>query len=158
MNGAWKLDCDITKRWYLYNLAGVGYDEIGKIDLRYEVGPGLGYHLIQVTNFFVNTEVGVNYQKEERSDDTESSRFYGRVAQNGAWKITPRLTWDEKLEYLPSVEEADLYKIRFETNLRYALLQNLFLNISLVDTYDSQPAVGVTQNDLQLRSSIGVKF
>jgi hypothetical protein len=100
----------------------------------------------------------VNYQKEERADDTELSRFYGRVAQNSAWKITPRLTWDEKLEYLPSVEDSELYKIRFETNLRYALLQNLFLNITLVDTYDSQPAAGVTQNDLQLRSSIGVKF
>jgi putative salt-induced outer membrane protein YdiY len=141
-----------------YNLAGVGYDEVRKIDLRYEVGPGLGYHLVQTTNFFVNTEVGVNYQKEERSDETESSRFYGRLGQNCTWKITPRLSWDEKVEYLPSIDDAELYKFRFETNLRYALLQNLFLNLSLIDTYDSQPADGVTQNDLQLRSSIGVKF
>ena len=158
MGGAWKLDYDITKKWYLYNLAGVGYDEIRKIDLRYEVGPGIGYHLVQATNFFLNTEVGANYQKEERSDDTELSRFYARVGQNCAWKITPRLSWDEKVEYLPSVEDVDIYKIRFETNLRYALLQNLFLNFSLIDTYDSRPADGVTQNDLQLRSSIGVKF
>lgn len=158
MNGAWKLDCDLAKSWYLYNLAGVGYDEIRRIDLRYETGPGLGYHLVQTPNFFLNAEIGANYQKEERSDDTETSRFYGRVSQNCAWKITPRLSWDEKVEYLPSMEIGELYRIRFETNLRYALLQNLFLNLSLIDTYESQPANGVTQNDLQLRSSIGVKF
>ena len=158
MSGAWKMDCDITKRWYLYNQAGVGYDEIRKINLRYEVGPGVGYHLVQTTNFFVNTELGVNYQKEERADDTELSRFYGRAGQYCTWKITPRLSWDEKLEYLPSVDDVELYKIRFETNLRYALLQNLFLNLSLIDTYDSQPANGIKQNDLQIRSSVGVKF
>lgn len=158
MNGALKVDCDITKKWYIYNLAAVGYDEIRKIDLRYELGPGLGYHLVQASNFFVNTEIGANYQMEERADGTELSRFYGRAAQNAVWKITPRLTWDEKLEYLPSIEEPELYRIRFEMNLRYAMLQNLFLNLSLIDTYDSQPAAGVTQNDLQLRSSIGVKF
>jgi hypothetical protein len=158
MNGTWKLDYDLTKKIYVYNLAGAGYDEIRKIDVRYEVGPGVGYHLIQWSNFFVNVEAGASYQKEERSDGTELSRFYGRVAENATWKITPRLTWDEKFEYLPSVEDPSQYRMRFETNFRYALLQNVFFNLSLIDTYDSQPANGVTQNDLQLRSSVGVKF
>ncbi len=158
MNGSWKLDFDLSRRWYLYNIAGVGYDELRKVDLRYEVGPGLGYRLVLASNFLANAEAGANYQQEERADDTELSRFYGRAAQNCAWRITPRLTWDEKVEYLPSIEDVELYKIRFETNLRYALLQNLFLNIALIDIYDSQPPDGVTQNDLQLRSSIGLKF
>src|SRR6185503_18715082 len=105
MNGSAKVDYDLTKKWYVYNLAGMGYDEIRKIDLRYEIGPGLGYHLIQWTNFFVNTELGASYQKEERSDDSELSTFFGRVAQNAAWKITPRLTWDEKFEYLPRIQD-----------------------------------------------------
>ena len=158
MGGSVKTDLDLTKKWYVYNLAGMGYDEIRRIDLRYEIGPGLGYHLIQWTNFFVNTEVGAAYQHEERSDGSELSTFFGRVAENGTWKITPRLTWDEKFEYLPRIEDPDQYRIRFETNLRYAMLQNIFFNLSLIDIYESNPANRVTQNDLQVRSSIGVKF
>ena len=158
MNGSVKTDFDLTKKWYVYNLAGMGYDEIRKIDLRYEIGPGLGYHLIQWTNFFLNTEVGATYQKEERSDDTELSTFFGRVAENATWKITPRLSWDEKFEYMPRIEDPGHYRIRFETNLRYAMLQNIFLSLSLIDIYDSRPVNRVVKNDLQVRSSIGVKF
>lgn len=158
MNGAAKTDFDLTKKWYVYNLGAIGYDEIRRIDLRYEVGPGLGYHLIQWTNFFVNLEAGATYQREERADGSELSRFFGRLAQNAAWKITPRLTWDEKFEYLPQIEDPAQYRMRFETNLRYAMLQNVFVNLSIIDVYDSQPANRVTQNDLQVRSSVGVKF
>src|SRR6185369_5361311 len=64
MNGSIKLDYDLTDRLYVYNLGGAGYDELRKIDLRYEIGPGLGYHLIRITNFFANTEFGFNYQEE----------------------------------------------------------------------------------------------
>jgi putative salt-induced outer membrane protein YdiY len=158
MNGAIKTDFDLTKKWYVYNLVGAGYDEIRKIDLRYEVGPGLGYHLIQRTNFFMNLEVGATYQKEERADGSEVSRFFGRAAEMATWKITPRLTWDEKLEYMPQIDDPAQFRMRFETNFRYAMLQNVFFNLSLIDIYDSQPANGVTPNDLQLRSSVGVKF
>jgi hypothetical protein len=158
MNGAVKTDFDLTKKWYVYNLAGMGYDVIRKIDLRYEIGPGVGYHLIQWTNFFVNVESGVTYQKEERTDGSEVSHVYGRLAENVAWKITPRLSWDEKFEYLPRIDDPGEYRMRFETNLRYAMLQNVFFNLSVIDIYDSLPANGVMRNDLQVRSSVGVKF
>jgi hypothetical protein len=158
MNGSIKVEYDLTKKWYAYNLAAMGYDEIRKIDLLYEIGPGLGYHLIRWTNFFVNVEAGASYRIEERADDTRLRTFSGRLAQNATWKITPRLTWDEKFEYLPRLEDLRQYRMRFETNLRYALLQNIFFNLSLIDTYDSDPATGITQNDLQVRSSVGVKF
>jgi hypothetical protein len=59
---------------------------------------------------------------------------------------------------MPSLEESGEYRIRFETNFRYAMLQNVFLNVSILDIYDSQPALGIKKNDLQIRSSVGVKF
>jgi putative salt-induced outer membrane protein YdiY len=158
MNGSVKVEYDLTKRWYLYNLAGAGYDEIRKIDLRWETGPGVGYHLIRTTNLIANVEAGFNYQNEEHTDGTSVKTFFYRFAENAAWKITPRLTWDEKFEYLPRVEDVGQYRFTFETNLRYAMLQNIFLNLSLIDIYDSEPAGGVARNDLQFRSSVGVRF
>ncbi len=158
MYGAVKTDYDLTKKWYVYNMAGMGYDEIRRIDLRYEVGPGVGYHLIQRTNFFMNVEAGANYQHENRTESETVSTFYFRFAENATWKITPRLSWDEKFEYMPQVDNMTEFRMRFESNLRYALLQNVFVNLSVVDIYDSQPANRVTKNDLQIRSSLGVKF
>jgi hypothetical protein len=157
MNGFIKTEYDITKRWYGYNLGGAGYDKIRKIDLRYELGPGLGYRLIQWSNFFVNVEAGATYQNERREGE-DINTIFGRLAENASWRITPRLSWDERLEYLPALDDPSIYRVRFETNLRYAMLQNIFFNLSLINIYDADPAREVSKNDLQIRSSIGVKF
>ena len=57
------------------------------------------------------------------------------------------------IEYNPEDVHTD-----FETNFRYWLRSNLSLNLTVLDVYDTQPAPNVTRNDLQLRSSVGVKF
>jgi hypothetical protein len=48
--------------------------------------------------------------------------------------------------------------MRFETTLSYELWKNLSLNWTVLDLYDSEPAAGVERNELQIRSSLGVKF
>lgn len=158
MNGSGKADYDVTTKWYVYAMGGMGYDEIRLIDLRSELGSGLGYHLYRSANFMANLEGGASYQKEDRADGTTLSTFFVRFGQNAMWKITPNLTLDEKFEYLPRMEDPGEFKFRLEANLRYAIMANVFLNLSLLDMYDSQTANGVTQNDFQLRSSVGVKF
>jgi len=65
---------------------------------------------------------------------------------------------DEKFEFFPRVDEWEKYRLRFESNLRYALLANLSFVVTVLDQYDTQPALTVTKNDLQLRSSISLKF
>ena len=158
MYGSSKTDVDLDHRVYVYNLAGAGYDEIRKINLRYEAGPGIGYHLLKTTNFVLNTEFGANYQSQYNSDNTRMESFYFRFAEDSAWKINSRFSWDEKYEFFPPVENWGRYRFRFETNLRYALLYNLSLVFTLLEQYDTQPVAGVGQNDLQIRSSLGLKF
>ncbi|MBI5383882.1 MAG: DUF481 domain-containing protein [Verrucomicrobia bacterium] len=158
IDAANKTDFDIGQRWYVYNLAGMGYDSVRKIDLRYEVGPGLGYHLLTRPNFVLNAEAGFDYQMEDRADSPNVSRFYGRLGESGVWKITDRFSFDHRFEYFPSLEDAAEFRLRGEATLRYWLLQNISLNLSVLDTYDTAPAKNVTPNDLQIRSSVGVKF
>lgn len=158
MDGSAKTDFDLNKKWYVYNLAGAGFDEIRKIDLRYEIGPGVGYHLITRTNFVMNLESGINYQAQYFSTGVESEHFYFRLAENVTWKISKKVTWDEKFEYFPRVEDLTEFRLRFETNLRYWISDHLSFNLTLLDLYDTQPANNVSRNDLQIRSSVGIKF
>jgi putative salt-induced outer membrane protein YdiY len=158
MDGLSKSDFDLGRRFYIYGLGGGGYDEIRKINLRYEIGPGLGYHLVKLTNFFLNTEFGVDFQRQELVDDTTTDLFFYRLAENFSWKLNSKLTLDEKFEFLPRVEDIEQYRFRLESNFRYQLMSNLSLNLTVVDQYDTQPAESVTRNDLQVRSSVGVKF
>jgi hypothetical protein len=157
MEGVDKTALDIGKRYYLYNLLGVGYDEVLKIDLRYEIGPGVGYHLFSHTNFLANAETGVDYQVQYRSDNTETKNFFPRVAEDVSWKLNSHFTFTERFEFFPPVATTE-YRARLESNLSYALWANLSFNLSVLDLYDSHPAEEVPNNDLQVRSAIGITF
>lgn len=157
MNGSDKIDFDVRDRVYAYNLFSAGYDKVRKINLRYEAGPGVGYHLFTHPNFMMNVEVGLDYQAEYRADGTTTGNFFPRLAEDFSWKLNRHLSLTEKLELFPPMDTAD-YRARFEGNLSYRFWQNLSLNLTLLDLYDSEPAQGVPNNDLQIHSSLGVAF
>ena len=48
MDGSLKTDYDLNPKVYVYGLIGAGYDEIRKVDWRYEVSPGLGRRLLRL--------------------------------------------------------------------------------------------------------------
>ena len=160
MDGLSQTDLDFgkTKKFFASFLGGAGYDEIRKIDLGYQFGPGVGYHLITRTNFILNTMGGMNYQSQHFSNRTKQENFYYRVAEDFTWKAKPKMTVIEKFEFLPQAEKLGKYRFRYETTVSYALLQHVSLNLSVIDIYDTQHAVNVLPNDLQIHSSIGVKF
>lgn len=158
MDAASKLDYDLTGRWYVYSLMNGGYDQIRNVIYRFEIGPGIGYHVVKRTNFILNFEAGMDYQAQQLKDGTRPNLFFYRLAENFTWKATARLSMDEKFEYLPRVEKPNEYKLRFESNVRYALNSNMYLVLTVLDLFESRPAAGVSKNDLQVRSSVGIKF
>lgn len=153
-----KTDYDLNHRLYVYNIGGAGYDQIRKINFQWESGPGVGYHWVKRTNIVFNTEAGFNYQAQYLEDNLQKELLYLRLAEDATWKINHRLSVDEKFEYFPSTENFANYRLRFESNLRFAIVNNLSFILTVLDTYETQTAEGVPQNDLQIRSSIGVKF
>ncbi|MBI1841563.1 MAG: DUF481 domain-containing protein, partial [Verrucomicrobia bacterium] len=158
LDASMKTDYDLKGRLFLYNLGGAGYDNVRHIDLRYEVGPGLGYHVLRGESFKLNTEVGANYQVNDFSIGNSSESFFYRVAEDAAWKVTPKLSIDQRFEFFPGISDLEKYRLRFEGNLRYSLRQNLYLNLSALDLFDNSPAPGITKNDIQIRSSVGLRF
>ncbi|MDB6122777.1 MAG: hypothetical protein JWQ71_1770 [Pedosphaera sp.] len=158
MDGSSKTDFDVGRKIYVYNLVGAGYDEIRKIDIRYEVGPGVGYHLFTKTNYVMNVELGSNYQAEYRSDNTRSENFYARIAEDITWKLNKTTALVEKFELFPQLGNSTQYRARFEATLSHSILSNLSLNLTLLDLYDTRPASAVPHNEVQVRSSLGFKF
>lgn len=158
MSGSLKTDYDLPRRFYVYNLGGAGYDQIRNIDRRFEIGPGLGYHLIKRTNVVLNVELGGNYQAQYYADGSDLRSYYLRSAESLTWQILPRLSVDEKFEFSPNAQRWSAYQMRLEGNLNYAVLSHLSLVLTVLDEYDTQTADGVGQNDLQIRSSLSVKF
>ena len=153
-----KTEYQLSPRSYVFNLIGGGYDEIRKIDYQFEVGPGFGVELLKLTNFVWKGEMGFNFQQQNRADDTYQNTYSVRIAEIFAWRVWEQLTADLKLEFFPSLDEFGEYRFRIESTLRYPVSKNLSLNLDVIDLYDTRPPQDVSENDLQIRSTIGVTF
>jgi putative salt-induced outer membrane protein YdiY len=153
-----KTEYQITPKSYVFNLIGGGYDEIRKIDYQFEVGPGFGLELLKLTNFVWKSEIGFNYQQQNRADDTRQNTYSVRIAEIFAWRVWDKLTADFKVEFFPNLDEFGEYRLRIESTLRYPISNRLSINLDVIDLYDTRPPQNVSRNDLQIRSTIGVTF
>lgn len=141
MNGSDQMDLDIGLRQYVYNLAGIGYDHVRRIDLGYEEGPGLGYRLFNDTNFMFNLEGGANYQSQDRSDSQDVQDFFWRLAQDFKWKMRDRTMLTGKVEFTPRVNWGE-YRFRMDSTLSYELWRNFLLNFTVLDQSRLRPGAG----------------
>ncbi len=158
MDGTWKVDYDLKKRFLLYNAFRANYNEVRSIDFQYNFGPGFGYKWIVLTNFVFKNELGGDYEEQFFANGDRKSRYSLRLAEDLWWQVTPKIRMDEKLEVFPAVENPEDFRLRFEANLSYLLRQNLTLTLNVVDVYDTSVPPGVSRNDLQIRSLLGIKF
>jgi putative salt-induced outer membrane protein YdiY len=157
MDGSVKTEYDLTKRFLLYHSASAGYDEIRGIDLQYDFGPGVGHKWIVLTNMVFKTEFGGDYLEQYFTQGQHNTRYSLRLDEDFWWQVTPKLRWDEKVEFFPEVTFKD-YRVRLEINLSYLLRENLTLTLNVIDQYDTGVPAGVSKNDLQIRSLLGIKF
>lgn len=158
MDGLLRGEFDVSKRVFFFNAMTAGYDELRKIDFRYDNSLGVGYKLIMRTNLTLNTDLGVNYQKQFFSDGERPGNISMRIGEVMSWKVSKRIALDHRAEFLPRSFGADNFQVRLEANLSYLLTDHLTFNVTGSDLYDARPPRGVSPNDLQIRSSIGVRF
>jgi putative salt-induced outer membrane protein YdiY len=158
MEGRIKNEYDFTKRFYVFNESTAGYDEIQGIRFQYDVGPGVGYRWVVLTNFVFKTETGADYQEQFFTNAPATSRYAARVEEDLWWQVTPKFKFDEKVEFFPELNDPHKYRTRIESNLSYLLRQNLTLSFNVIDVYDTGLPTAVSRNDLQIRSLLGLKF
>jgi hypothetical protein len=114
--------------------------------------------LLKLTNFVWKGEMGFNFQQQNRADDTRQNSYSVRIAEIFAWRVWDKLTADLKAEFFPNLDEFGEYRLRIESTLRYPVSNRLSLNLDIIDLYDTRPPADVSNNDLQIRSTIGVTF
>jgi putative salt-induced outer membrane protein YdiY len=158
MMGSNKTDFDVGDKTFIYNFMGVGYDEVRRIDLQAEIGPGVGYRMVRSPKVAFNVEGGLNYQMQDREGAENIDVVQFRLGDDITWKIHPRVTFTQKATLLAALEDPDELQLRLEGNVAFGLVQNLTFNITALELYDTRPVPGVTRNEFQLRSSLGLTF
>lgn len=148
-------------RWFW---AGLGLfeqnDSLG-LDLRSLIGGGGGRYLIQTTNQELSALGGAVVTREEFADGSQTSGtelLFG-VDYDAFRFDSPELQLGARLLVFPSLSISGRVRTQTEISLRYEIIDDLYVELSVDHDYDSKPqSIGAQSSDYSATSSIGYKF
>jgi hypothetical protein len=112
-------------------------------------------------------ESGLMYSREnlasaedgEESPDQESIEAYASMHWDVYRFDSPELDLSTSIMIIPSLTESGRVRGEFDIALKWEIIHDLFWEISLYNSYDSDPGtVGAEQNDYGITTSIGYDF
>lgn len=159
LDTSYRLEYDAIKdKLFLYGEPTGGYDKIREIDYFYTIGGGLGYHVLKTDKMALNFSAGASYQYYKYQIEGGTGDMFIDFGEDFAWEIIKDLKFVEKFTISPKAKDWNVFRFTLEAGLSWAFYKNMSFNFTAIDKYESHPAASVDKNDLQIVTSIGIKF
>jgi hypothetical protein len=141
-------------------------DELG-IDARITTGGGLARYFGQDQDSEIMLFVGAVANQEWTNDEAEvpdedNSQQSLEGVLGASWRIfrfdDPEISLSSTAYLYPSLTESGRHRGSLDVSLRREFFKDFFFDISLYDTYDSNPPSGGETSDYGFVTSLGYKF
>ena len=153
-----KYDRTRGARGYRYLLAGAGYDRVRSIDLRAEVGAGLGRTLFDTERSRLTAEIGASYVRDDFADGATESDAKLRVGETWRRPLGGSAELVQSLAALGALDELGDYTAEFVLAITHRLNDEMSLTSKFVGSYDSRPAPGTERADYTVTTQLGLAF
>ena len=134
-------------------------DELG-LDLRSTLSATFGRYLSQRSDREWRAGAGLALSREERSDGTTLESI--ELPLTSTFRMfrldSPKTNIDISLTLLPSLTESGRWRGEAEVSARHEIIDDLFFEVSLYDSYDNRPPEGAASNDWNVVTSLGYSF
>ena len=151
----------LENRWYWAALGSLERnDELG-IDLRSLGGGGYGRYLVQTGRTLWSATGGLAVVNEQRAG-TEGAETNVEGFLNTDYEFftydTPKTSINTSLTIFPSITQSGRVRGNLDLALRQELITDLFVELSVYDSYDNDPPENGTKNDYGIVTSLGYTF
>ena len=151
----------LEDRWFVQGFGSFDVnDELG-IDLRTTLGAAYGRFLRQDQKNDWAAYAGLAVTRENFSEQPTSESVEG-VLGTQYWFFhynAPEASLDAILNLFPSLTESGRVRAEGQLNARYELVSDLFFQLSLYGSYDSEPGAGAeSKSDYGVTTSLGYSF
>lgn len=151
-----KHDLFFTKRWFFYTSLGFEHDAAKALNLRANVGTGMGYQVYETDRTDLSFEGGLSYVFEDY--DTGQKNSYPAVRFSTDFRYDP---WLKKIRVFHFNEVFDDLtgdsgiNLRTRTGIRYFVAEGLNATAQVNYDWDSKPAPGRAQSDTVYLLTLG---
>lgn len=148
-------------------------DRVARVDVNLEQNAGFGYKFLTQDRSTASVGGGLTLQYRDAAGVENGTTVLGEFFQDYSYKINGRLTFSQDLNALYSPdprtrtviagasalsEEADNYKIRFNSTLQGKLSERISLNLRYEYEYDNAILLRENRSDQRVSSSLGYSF
>jgi len=143
-----KLDYFFNYPWYVYGKGAYEFDEFKDLDLKLDIGPGLGYQFIEGENANLALEAGPSYVKQDFKEESRRNYIAARSAINAdKWFFDKFVQLFLLAEGFSNPKEKNDRFARVRTGLRFPLGWGFNLSTQYNLDYDKNPPEGIEETD-----------
>jgi putative salt-induced outer membrane protein YdiY len=154
-----KYDYFLSKKVYALASTRALSDTLADLKLRYTIGAGLGYQMIENDDTNLLVEGGLSYLNESYRSATPGVDY---IAARLAYKVSQKLSEATKLlhgtEAFPSLEHARDVNFTMRTELQTNLTASMIASLGWFWDWDNTPSPGHDRSDHRVLLSIGWTF
>mgnify|MGYP001827292727 FL=1 len=151
----------LASRWFWTVLLTGETNSQLSLDYRVSVGGGGGRFLVQSNKLDVAVWLGPAYSWEQFTGEPSDSSFPFMVASDLTYFTWGALstTISSNLAVMPILDDWGRWRINFNATASREVLNNLYLNLSVTEVFDSRPtSADANKNDFSFTTSIGWTF
>jgi len=154
-----KYDYFFTKKFYAFFRPLAEHDRFQDLNLRYIIGAGPGYQIIDTEWTSLLVETGPAYVNEDYDDESDNEYISVRWSVGARWHIIrERVIFFHLQEgYYDLTSDEGLY-LRTEQGLRLPLIKNFYFNMEFDWKYKSDPPSGNDKSDTALIFGLGYEL
>jgi hypothetical protein len=147
-------------------LGGFGFlaQQNTELDLEYrlQLWSGVGYDIVHKNPVRFYAMCGALVNQEKPYDSVNSStNFEGVVSLSFVWHQYrhPKINISTNFDTYPSFSVSGRVRLEYDLSVKYEIVRDLYINLSIYDNYDSKPlGGGEALNDYGVVLSIGFTF
>jgi putative salt-induced outer membrane protein YdiY len=150
------LDYFFKYPWYVYGKGAYEFDEFKDLDLKLDIGPGLGYQFIEGENANLALEAGPSYVKQDFKKESRRNYIAARSAISAdKWFFDKFVQFYLSAEGFENPDEKDDRFARVRSGLRYPLGWGFSMSTQYNLDYDNNPPEGIEGTDQRLIFLLG---
>jgi putative salt-induced outer membrane protein YdiY len=161
-----RYDYNLNEQWFGFGALDAERDKIALLNLRTNLGAGLGYHVIKTDTTVFDIFGGVGYTTDKydapRLLDGENRARYSYtnllLGEESTHKLSDTMSAKQKFVIFPNLDNRGEYRAQFDSGIAVAMSKNMNLNVGFSARLNSDPGPGVKKTDTLLTTGISVKF
>ena len=161
-----RYDKNLSAQLFGYGSLDLERNKLANLNLRAQLGAGLGWHVIKNTTTTFDVFGGLAYVSDKYKTDMKVDGLFRdsysyaalMLGEESTHKLSDTTSFKQRLTVVPNLKDSGEFRANWDAGLAVAMTKTMNLNVGFSVAHNSDPGDGRKSTDTLLTTGISVKF